>query len=311
MKMLTAAGMDAARVRAALERREPLWLDIDSSDPQQHGLLAEVFRFHPLTIEDTLNRHTRVKVEDYDGYLFIVLRAMALNDRPRPGRHALDVSKICLFLGDGYLVSVHAGPSHIIERAAARDAVDDPALAAHAISDIAIDDYFPILDRVDDYVDDLTRENLQQLDSRSFRDSLRMRQLAFTAHRSLLPQQAIFETLAHRRSTLLTKDAQLYFRDVYDHVTRIIESLDAYREMIAMMNGSAVSLLSTRLNYSAAVFEAIATVTIPFIVISGLFSMNFTRVPFASNPYGFWIVLGVQVTVSAVLLALLRRRHLL
>lgn len=311
MEMLQAAGTDAASVRAKLERREPLWLDIDSSDPAQHALLAQVFHFHPLTIEDTLNRHTRVKVEAYDGYLLVVLRAMALSDRVHEGWRALDVSKICLFLGPGYLVSVHAGPSTIIERAAARSTADDPGLVAHAISDVAIDDYFPILDRVDAYVDELAEVHLQAMDSHRFRDALRIRRLAFTAHRSLVPQQPIFETLAQRDSDLLSREAQLYFRDVYDHVTRIIESLDSYRDFIAMMTESNIAQITTRLEYASTLFAAIATLTIPFIIISGLFGMNFSRIPLSANPYGFWIVVGVQVAVSTMLLVALRRRHLL
>lgn len=310
MQMLAASSADPARIREALDRREPFWLDIDSTDPKQHELLAGVFHLHPLAIEDTLNRRTRVKLEEYEGYLFIVLRAMALNDHASR-RQPLDVSKICLFLGRDFLVSVHAGPSGIIERAAARAAGDGPAFAAHAISDVAIDDYFPILDRIDDYVDELTQTTSRQPTPRNFREALRVRQLAFAAHRSLLPQQPIFASLAGGRHDLLGREAPLYFRDVYDHVTRIIESLDAYREVITMMTESDVWQITTRLDYASTVFAAIATATIPFLIISGLFGMNFARIPLSTNPYGFWIVVGLQAAVSGLLLIALRRRHLL
>jgi magnesium transporter len=311
MERLRAQAMSVEAVRALLDRREPFWLDIDSTDPGQHALLGKVFGFHPLTIEDTLNRHTRVKVEEYDGYLFIVIRAMTLSAGALPTAHSLDVSKMCLYATSRYVVSVHAGNSAVVERAAARANGDDPGLAAHAICDIAIDDYFPILDRIDDYVDVSSDTEWRNLRSRDFREALRTQQLDFITHRSLIPQQPIFAELANRHADVLTREAQLHFRDVYDHVTRIIESLDSYRELIGMMSDSTISQISTRLDYATTIFEAIATVTIPFVVISGLFSMNVVRIPFSTNPYGFWIVLTLQAAISIVLLVLLRRRHLL
>jgi magnesium transporter len=230
MEMLPAAQSDAKRLQALLEAGTSLWLDVDSSDPAQHSLLAGLFHFHPLTLEDTLNPHTRVKVEDYDGYLFIVIRVMKLRvprDGAPPSDPPLDISKICLYVGSTYIVSVHAGRSEIIEDAAARAIPDDPGRAAHAIADIAIDQYFPILDHVDGYIDDLAHTDSRRMRPSDFRETQRMRQLAFRVHRSLIPQQPILAELAHAHTDMLSHDARLYFRDVYDHVTRIIESLDA------------------------------------------------------------------------------------
>ncbi|HTX55685.1 MAG TPA: magnesium transporter CorA family protein [Candidatus Acidoferrales bacterium] len=311
MKRLCARGTTADHLRALLDRHEPLWLDLDNTDPEQHALLADVFHFHPLTLEDTLDRHTRVKVEEYDGYLFVVIRSMALGEDSPASARSLDVSKICLYVNSTCLVSVHAGDSGIGDRAEARTKSDDPGLAAHAICDVAIDDYFPILDRVDDYVDRLEQTSPQDLAPHDFREALRMQSLASAAQRSLLPQQPIFSELARLHGGVLSHEAQLYFRDVNDHVTRIVESLDPYRDLIGMMSDNTISRISTRLDYATTIFEAIATVTIPFIVISGLFSMNLAGLPLSANRYGFWIVVAAQIAISAMLFAVLRRRRLL
>lgn len=316
MQRLDARAVSAEQLRALRERGERFWLDIDSEDHGQHDFLAHVFGFHALAIEDTLNRRTRVKVEEYDGYLFIVLRAMHIDHEAPPESRALDVSKMCLFLGPTYLVSVHAGPSSIIDEAARRlqrkaPSGDDPGMVAHAISDVTIDAYFPILDRVDEFVDRLEHTNLADVDRATFREIMRVRRLAFAAHRSLRPQQAIFDALAHEPRALLSRDAQLYFRDVFDHAERIAESLDAYREIMGTTTDSYVAQLSTRLDYATTIFAAIATVAMPFVIVSGLFSMNVARAPLSNNPNGFWILLGVQVAVSLALLVTLRWRRLL
>jgi len=316
MERLDARATTPDRVRALLESGERFWLDIDSEDPRQHALLADVFHFHALAIEDTLNRRTRVKVEGYDGYLFIVLRAMQFDDEAPPDSRRLDVSKICLFLGATYLVSVHAKSSPIIEAAVARCKDEstvqvDPARVAHLISDVTIDAYFPILDRVDQFVEQLEHTNLADVDSATFREVMRVRRLAFGAHRSLRPQQAIFDELAHGSNPLVSRDARLYFRDVYDHAERISESLDAYRELIGTTTDSYIAQLSTRLDYATTIFAAIATVALPFLIVSSLFGMNFRQMPLVDNPNGFWIIVGIQAAISVALLVLLRRRRLL
>jgi magnesium transporter len=319
VKALKAADCAAAELKSLVaDPAQSFWLDIDSAEPAQHALLAEVFAFHPLAIEDTLNPHTRVKIEEYEGYLFIVLRAMRFDSERPLDSHELRVKKLCLFLGPNYLVSVHAGPSSSLARAEAlldRDgailAQGDPARIAHVIADAVIDAYFPVIDRVDEFVDRFERSGLHELDRAAFEEVLRVRRLAFAARRSLSPQQEILDALAHKPHRLVPQDAQFYFRDVYDHALRITDSLDAYHEIIANTTDNYIAQLSMRLNYATSIFSAIATVAIPFLIISGLWGMNFTREPLVNNPYGFWIAIGIQIAISVVLLAILRLRRLL
>ena len=119
--VLHASDVGPDEIRTLLDQKtEPFWLDIDSAVPEHIALLADVFGFHPLAIEDALNPRTRVKLEEYDGYLFVVLRAMRFDsEKPFDGRE-LAVKKLCLFIGSNYLVSVHAGASSSLGVALAR-----------------------------------------------------------------------------------------------------------------------------------------------------------------------------------------------
>jgi magnesium transporter len=296
---------------------EILWIDIDSSDPKQHALLTDVFHFHQLAVEDTLNPRTRVKVEEYDTYVFIVLRSMRFNSERAFEADTLRVRKLCLFLGHNYLVSVHAEPSSRVLEARTRLDGDNalsgasPAHIAHLISDAIVDAYFPILDEVDDFVDTLEHCDLAQCDKTTFDQILKVRRIAFAVNRSLKPQREIFDVLAHRPNSLIPEDARLYFRDVYDHVLRITDSLESYGELMSTTTDSYVAHVSMRLNRTANTFSAIATIAIPFIVISSLYGMNFTWMPLAKEPAGFWIIIAVQAAISLVLLLILRWRNLL
>jgi magnesium transporter len=319
VKVLKGADCDATELKSLLaDPARAFWLDVDSAEAAQHALLADVFGFHPLAVEDTLNPHTRVKIEEYEGYLFIVLRAMRFDSEGPLDSRELRVKKLCLFLGPNYIVSVHAGPSSSLARAetnlgqdGAILAQDDPARIAHAIADAVVDAYFPVIDRVDEFVDRFERSGLHEMDRTAFDEVLRVRRLAFAARRSLSPQQEILDVLAHKPHRFISRDAQFYFRDVFDHALRITDSLDAYREIIANTTDNYIAQLSMRLNYATSIFSAIATVAIPFLIISGLWSMNFTREPLVNNPYGFWIAIGIQLAISVVLLAILRLRRLL
>lgn len=306
---------------AALVERgdEPLWVDVDSTDEEQHAILGRIFGFHPLAIEDTLNPHTRVKIEEYEGYLFIVLRAMRF-DRDKPlSADRPEATKLCLFLGRNYLVSVHAGPEKSIADAAVKLKQSSgvllreggPGRVAHLIGDAVIDAYFPILDVVDDFVDRLEHLEPIEFERMTLTRIVEVRRLAFAAHRSLVPQREIFDALAHKHYALVSPDSRLYFRDVYDHALRITESLDAYRDLISETTDSYIAQISMRLGTASKVFSAVATVVIPFLLISGIYGMNFTVMPLTRSPIGFWLVLGAQAFISLATLAFLRVRRLI
>lgn len=319
MECLDARGLSVERVRDLLaDQTRTFWIDIDSNDSAQHALLAEAFHFHPLAIEDTLDLRSRVKIDDYGSYLFLVLRLMRFDSPQALDPNRLGIAKLCLFLGVNYLVSVHAGSSEIVSRTAAKlqrgqgtVLEGSPAGIAHSLSDAIVDGYFPILDEVDDFVDTLEGADLLQVDQRTFEQVLQVRRAAFAAHRSLKPHRDIFDVLAHRESPFVPSDVRLYFRDVYDHALRITDSLEAYRELIGSTTDSYLAQISTRLNFASRSFSAVATIAIPFIIISGLYGMNFPWLPLTRTPGGFWIVLAFQVAISLALFATLRARQMI
>jgi magnesium transporter len=314
----SACDLTPERVRALLAGPNAFWVDVDSEDPKQHALLENAFAFHPLAIEDTLNPRTRVKVEEYDEYVFIVLRSMRLGERKTLDPSTLGVKRLCLFLGRNYLVSVHAGPSAAISEAVERLERDEalrresgPDRIAYSISDAIVDAYFPILDDVDHFAEMLEHRELSEIDETTFRQIMQVRRIAAAALRGLRPHREIFDVLAHRESRFMSRDVQLYFRDVYDHALRTTESFESFRGLIADLTDNYSAQLSIRVNNSIKVFSAIATVIVPFLVISGLYGMNFTNMPLTTNPVGFGTIVGIQALISLGLVAVLRWRNLL
>ena len=293
-----------------------LWVDIDSSNRHQYALLEKVFGFHPLAIEDTLNPETRVKLEEFNDYLFLVIRGINFQDQTEDP-YDLETYNLCFFLGRNYLVTVHSVQSPTVGIVA--EAIErSPELMSrgverlmHAIMDSAIDAYFPILDRVDEFVDTLEERVIANFDQEALMDIFSVKRLVLSLKRHLAPQREVFNILTNRPSTLLSHDTQIYFRDVYDHVLRINDSLENYRELLSSVMDSYLTQVSNRLGMVTKGLSVVATLSVPFVVISGMWGMNFHRMPLADHPYGFWIMLFLQMGLGMGLLVLLRLRKML
>lgn len=302
--------------RVYREGEGQLWLDVDLSQRSQHALLEKVFQFHPLTIEDTLNPQSRVKYEEHAAYLFVVARGVRFcEDTSDP--YDIETLNVYAFLGPTWLVTVHGEGATSIGRVRERveQGIDvlgrGPARLLHAVLDEAVDEFFPILDRVDEFLDGLEERVFVRFDQSALRDIFAVKRLVLQLRRHLAPQREMLNQLTNRPNELLPPSTQLYFRDVYDHVLRINDSLDAYRELLSSTLDSYLSQVSNRLGHSSRALAVVATVTLPFVIVSGMWGMNFDRIPLAHHPHGFWLLLGAQLLIAATILVVLRWRRVI
>jgi magnesium transporter len=305
-----------ALAAAAADRAGTLWVDIDSTNRHQHALLEKVFNFHPLAVEDTLNPNSRVKYEEYDGFLFVIARAVKLEEET-DDPYDVETQNLYFFLGPNYLVTVHAEPSDsvkaMIDRVAANDDLlaRGPARIMHGVLDASVDAYFPLLDNLDELLDGLEERVFVSFDQSALRDIFGVKRLVLTLRRHLAPQREVLNQLTNRPTELLPASVQVYFRDVYDHVLRINDTLDTYRELLSSTLDSYLSQVSNRLSRSSKGLTVVATVTLPFVIMSGMWGMNFDHIPLAHAGHGFGLLVVLQLVVAAVLLILLRWLKLL
>ena len=309
----TVLGCHPREVASLVQRGGALWVDIDSTVRTQHALLEKVFHFHHLAIEDTLNPSSRVKLEEYNGYLFIILRGIALVDAT-DDPYDLETKSVFAFLGPNYLVTVHAGPSPSIDRVYATLQRSPELLergverALHAVFDDLIDEHFPILNRIDEFIDGLEERVFVDFDEDALRDLFQVKRMVLQLRRYLQPSREVLNILTNRPNALLTADVQLYFRDIYDHVLRINDALDTYRELLSSTMDSYLTQVSNRLGSTTKALSVVATMSLPFVVVSGMWGMNFSHIPLSSWPQGFWILLVAQLALGLALLFYLRRR---
>lgn len=289
-----------------------LWVDIDNESRHQVALLEKVFDFHPLAVEDALNPQSRVKIDAYKNSLFVIVRGLRFcetTDDP----YDVETYNLCFFLARNVLVTVHSGPSVPVDTVYDRMIANPDQLergverVAHALMDITVDEYFPVLDRIDEFVDGLEERVYQRFDQDVMRDVFAVKRLVLALRRHLMPQREVFNVMTNRPTPFLPPESQVWFRDIYDHVLRINDSVDTYRELLANVMDSYLSQVSNRLGQVTKGLSVIATLSVPFVVVSGMWGMNFEDIPLSHSPHGFWIMLAVQLGLGAFLVWLLRK----
>lgn len=293
-----------------------LWVDMRVTSRQCIAMLDNVFAFHPLAVEDALNPNSRVKIDEYPGFLFAIMRGVQLRQETNDP-YDTETFNLSFFLGSNYLVTVHGAQSPAFGVVAGRIERHPELLmrgaerVMHAIMDGAVDAYFPLLDQIDEFVDGLEERVFATFDRSALQDIFQVKRLVLSLRRHLAPQREVFASLANRPTPLLAPDVQVYFRDIYDHSLRINDSLETYRELLSSTLDSYLTQVSNRLGEITKGLSIVATISIPFVVVSGMWGMNFAHIPLSHEPNAFWYMLALQLGIAAVLLLLLRWKKLI
>jgi magnesium transporter len=310
-------GLSLEQINKAIASKEGhIWIDVDIDDPAQVELLKGIVGLHPLAIEDALAVNSRPKLEEFPGYLFMIIIGVRFHE-PTPDPYDLQTFDLCFFLGPSFLVTVHGGPTEAIDEVAKRIEKNPDLLSrgvdrlSHAIMDGAVDAYFPLLDKLDEFVDGLEQRVIIEFDQSALAEIFAVKRLVLSLRRHVGPEREVFNILTNRPSQLLSPESQIYFRDIYDHVLRINDSIETYRDLLSSVLDSYLTQVSNRLGRVTKGLSVIATLSIPFVVISGMWGMNFQHIPLSGHPHAFWLMLALQVVIGVGLLIILRLWKLL
>ncbi|MGH7674306.1 MAG: magnesium/cobalt transporter CorA [Gemmatimonadales bacterium] len=305
--------LSPARLREIVQSGDgELWVDIDSTNMHQHALLEKVFEFHLLAVEDTLSPGTRVKLEEYDRYIFAVMAGLRF-DEGTPDPFDFSTFNLYFFLGKNFLVTVHGIASPSCD--AVRDRLQrNPDLLArgvestmHAIIDQSVDAYFPLVEQMNSLVDQLEERLFERFDEGLIHEIFKAKRGAFAFRRHIGPLREVLNILTNRPCGYIRSETQLYYRDVYDHAIRIMEQVDTTRDLMGGVLETYLSQASNRLNRVMKQLSVVSILALPLIVVSGIFGMNFAAIPGAHHPWGFYAALAAMAVMSAIILAWLHR----
>ncbi len=298
-------------VAALVTAGTAFWLDLDGVDAEASALLGDTLHLHPLAVEDAEHFGQRPKIEEFDNFTYFVVHG-ALEG-------GAGTSELHIFFMQESVVTVHRGDCAALgavrERLARRHVIGDASRQVallYMIVDSLVDTYFPEMTRFDDKIDELEDEILRQPTEQQLGELFDMKRSLIAIRRVVAPQRDMFAALAGGVVTLpgMTTEGERYFRDLYDHLIRIADTVDSYRDLLSGVMDTHVSTVSNRLNVVMKQLTIIATVFLPLSFLTGFFGQNFSflvahitgRVPF----YVFGI--GVELLTIGVLLLYFRRR---
>jgi magnesium transporter len=291
-------------------QEEGFWLDIADPDEEDFEILAKVFGFHRLTIEDVQHKQQRPKLEEYQGYSFmVVFSAEWLKDKVHFLEHFI-------FLGSHYVVTVHDRKTDSLEKLREHVKADPGATQEQAayltymVVDALVDDTFPLLERLDETIDRLQDDIIEKADPSMLAVIYSLKHDVAELRRFLANQRDLFQRLITHSLDLHSPDVTVYWRDVQDHILRQYETVDSLRDLLTGAMDVYLSTVSNRLNSVMKQLTVIATIFLPLTFITGFFGQNFSwmvdHIGSASAFFAFGI--GVDVALSVLLLVLFRRR---
>ncbi|WP_411278315.1 magnesium/cobalt transporter CorA [Gaiella sp.] len=289
------------RVHDLLADGEFFWLDLHDPEVGDLEILRDEFGFHPLSLEDSWRFDQRPKIDEYDDYVFLVVFGASSED------DSDGLVEVHCFYSDRFLVTVHrdAAPSlaALRERYVKRDApVDDPARLMHAVVDGLVDSFFPRLETIDDRIDALEDEIFRDAGDAALQEIFAMKRTLVTMRKVIAPQRDLFSSIVVGVESFpgMTDDDQRYFRDVYDHLIRIGDMVDTYRDLLTGAMDVYLSTVSNRLNVVMKQLAIIATVFMPLTFLTGFFGQNLGWLVANVGGLGHFLVFGIGLELMTL-----------
>ena len=310
--LITADGashqLDPRTVQGFIDSGTHFWADIEGVDDEALSMLRDTFRFHPLAVEDVEHFGQRPKIDTYDDFALLVVYGTTRDAH---------LAEVHCFYSESYLVTIHHEPcpdfTTLTERLARRPGpAGDHVMLLYRVLDTLVDGYFPVLSNLDDRIDELEDEILQRPTEDQLGQLFDMKRSLIALRKVVTPQRDMFASMLGSGDTIpgMTPDAERYFRDLYDHLIRISDLVDSYRDLMSGALDTHLSTVSNRLNVVMKQLTIIATIFLPLSFLTGFFGQNFGWMVNRITSFPVFIVAGVglQLAVVVALLILFRRR---
>jgi magnesium transporter len=300
---------DRSTAERLLAAGDFFWLDLDRPTDADFEILRDVFKFHPLAVEDSEQFSQRAKLDEYDDFVFVVVYGAA-----REGSRLVEVH---CFYSERFLITVHHDHCPVFAEIRRRyekreQRIEHPALLLYRVIDGLVDSFFPVLAAFDDRIDELEDAIFLEAGDDQLQEIFKMTRALVDMRKGVSPQRDTFARLAGGVAELpgFENEDERYFRDIYDHVIRISDLLDSYRDLLTGAMDVYLSTVSNRLNSVMKQLTIIATIFLPLTWMTGFFGQNFGFMVDETGGWEAFVGLGVvfESLVLAALVLFFKRR---
>ncbi|AKB55009.1 MULTISPECIES: magnesium/cobalt transporter CorA [Methanosarcina] len=288
------------------------WINVDGLDRVDIiGKLGSYFNIHPLTLEDVLNTRQRPKTEDYDSYIYSVLKMIFFDKENKE----ITVDQVSIIIGPNYVLSFQEREGDVFDMV--RERFKNPAsrlrksgvdYLAYGLIDAVIDNYFLILEHFGDKIEYLEEGLVLHPRPETLKTIQKYKRDMITLRKSIWPLRELINGLQRVESDLIKETTRVYLRDVYDHTIQVIDTVEDFRDILSSMVDIYLSSISFRMNEVMEVLTVIATIFIPLTFISGVYGMNFKYMPELNWRWGYPTVMFAMILLAVSMFIYFKKR---
>lgn len=285
-----------------------LWINIQNITKKEADLIKNTFNLHPLTIEDLINQNTRIKVEEFPSYLLCVFYGLQKSKK-------IEMVELDFVLGENFLITNHQKDiKTITDIKNDKEKLESLFLKGcdfifHKLLDSEIDNYSPVLEFIDDKIEDIEEEVTKNTKPEMMTRILQLKRQIVRIKKMTLPQREKISFLAKNNYKFISRKAIPYFRDIYDHAIKVSDNIDNYREAIGNTYDAYMSAISNSMNEVMKVLSIIATIALPLTVVSGIYGTNFTNLPGSGYIYGFGAMILFMMLIIAGMIYYFKKKN--
>jgi len=289
------------------------WINLDGLKQAENlEKLGNCFGFHPLVLEDLLNTEQRPKTEDFDTYLYIVLKMIDYNDVI----NGIEIEQLSIILGKNFVITFQEreGDSFNplrdrIRNAKGRIRKMGPDYLVYALIDSVVDSYFRIPEKIGEKIEDLQEELVSDPSPHTLEEIQNLKREMIFLRKAVWPLREVVNGLERAEQGLVKKTSKIYLRNVYEHTIQVIDSVESLRDMISGMLDMYLSSINNRMNEVMKVLTVIATIFIPLTFITGIYGMNFKYMPEIDWQAGYFVIICVMIIIASSMLLFFKRKN--
>jgi len=289
------------------------WVNIDGlSDIDSIERLGNQFGIHSLVLEDIVSLGQRPKLEDFDDHIFIVCKMLEFDKEVRETRS----EQLSILIGKNYVISFQERVGDVfdhvrerIRKGKGKIRKKGPDYLAYALLDAVVDNYFTVLERIGETVEDMEDEVLDNPVPKTLQAVHRVKADLVFIRKSIWPLREVLNGLSRGDSQLIQEATCIYFRDVQDHTVQVMDSVEALKDMSGGLLDTYLSSVSNRMNEVMKVLTIFASIFIPLTFVAGVYGMNFEYMPELKWKQGYFIVWGIMLFMGASMLLYFKRRR--
>jgi len=294
------------------DRPTVTWINVGGLDVDFIEGLGACFSLHPLLLEDIADTEQRPKLDEFEDYLFIVLRMLLFDE----ARREVVGEQVSLVLGRNYVLSFQEDGGDTFDPVRERLRNNKGIIRkmgadhlAYSLFDAVVDGYFVILEKIGDKIEDLEDELVVNPTTEVLQAIYDLKRQMAVLRKSVWPLREIISKLERIDTKLITKSTKIYLRDVYDHTIQVIETVETYRDLLSGMLDIYLSSISNKMNEIMKVLTIIGTIFIPLTFVAGIYGMNFRNMPELNWAWGYPLVMTVMLAIALVMVLFFRRRR--